>query len=151
MARRSVDDWLLDLDARLHRFSGELSVSGPVPARQRGWTPRADVYATADGVVARFELAGVRPESLLITFDAERHCLIVRGERRDEAPNGGAAHRIEIDSGEFKREVELPERPLDVEKMRAQFRNGLLTVFLPEAADRPTTILIERRIIIRKG
>ena len=52
----------------------------PSPASHSAWTPNTDVYETAEALVVRMELAGIKQEDLEITLNDR--LLLVRGQRR---------------------------------------------------------------------
>jgi HSP20 family protein len=84
-----------------------------------GWAPACDIFEDGDGVTVRFELAGVDPKD----------------ERRleNEGKRDGY-HRVELQYGAFSRSFSLPGT-VDVEKIRAESKNGLLIVSLPKKAE----------------
>ena len=45
------------------------------------WQPSADIYRTPEGWLVKFDLAGVRPEDIIVAVQNSH--LIVRGTRRD--------------------------------------------------------------------
>lgn len=123
-----------------------------MPARQRGWTPRMDMLEAAHFFVIRLELAGIRRDKISLSYSPDRHSLIVKGERSEDliqAEDRCAAHLLEIEFGEFAREVFLPETPIDVANARTQMRSGMLYIVLPKTEERPITVTIEKTIIIR--
>jgi HSP20 family protein len=73
-----------------------------------------------------------------------RNSLTVSGERPASA--GGKSetiHRQERASGKFSRRVELPAE-IDEAKAKAEYRDGLLTITLPKAAQaKPKEISIQ--------
>src|SRR5262245_47276897 len=71
------------------------------------WVPNTDVYVTADGLVIKVELAGMRKEDLELTVEGSR--LKITGQR----PDGCRAQKctflvMEIDYGPFESVIELP-------------------------------------------
>ena len=94
-----------------------------------GWTPGVDIFEDEEGVTLRFELAGVDPKDVDIRF--ENGVLTLRGdrklEREDKRDN---YHRVELSYGTFTRSFSLPGT-IDAEKIKAESRNGILTVMLP--------------------
>ena len=94
------------------------------------WEPPTDVFETADEYVVRVELAGVDPQRLRISL-ADR-VLIVSGFREDQQPKVGY-HRMEIHYGPFETRAVLPRR-VDPARVRADYREGLLTVTVAKAA-----------------
>jgi HSP20 family protein len=123
-------DPLRDLLA-LHEQLGQL-VGSDAP----GWTPPVDLYETSTEFVLTAELAGLTRDQ--IEIEAEDGRIVIRGER-----SGGAGrdipceqyHRIERGHGRFSRAFALPE-PIDVDRIAADLKDGILTVTIPKAADR---------------
>src|SRR6185369_14956005 len=58
-----------------------LFLPGAETARQPDWQPALDVYRSRTGWLLKFDLAGVRPQDIELTFAGS--LLIVRGVRRD--------------------------------------------------------------------
>ena len=98
-----------------------------------GWTPRVDIFEDGEGVSLRFELAGVEPKDVDIRF--ENGVLTLRGERKlekDEKKDN--YHRVELSYGTFTRSFSLPQT-IDADKIKADSKNGILTVHLPKKAE----------------
>ena len=96
------------------------------------WTPNTDMCEGADDIMIKVELAGINKESLRIS--TENQILVIEGVRRDpyggESTAGYRFHQMEIEYGAFRRTLNLPF-PVDSERARAQFENGILKVSLP--------------------
>ena len=97
-----------------------------------GWTPALDIYQTNDDVVAVVELPGMRKEEIDISL--QDGMLTISGERKDEAPEGDKSARTERFVGKFRRSITLPTR-VDINKVNATYKDGILTVTLPKAED----------------
>ena len=98
-----------------------------------GWTPAVDIYEDDEGVTLRFELAGVEPKDVDIRF--ENGVLTLRGERKlEKEEKRENYHRVERSYGTFTRSFTLPGT-VDAEKIRAESKNGVLTVSLPKKAE----------------
>ena len=123
-------DPLRDLLA-LHEQLGQL-VGSDAP----GWTPPVDLYETAKDFVLTAELPGLTREQ--IDIHAEDSRITIRGAR---AAGPGREipceqfHRVERGHGRFSRAFALPER-IDIERVTADLRDGVLTVTIPKAGDR---------------
>jgi HSP20 family protein len=107
-----------------------------------GWAPACDIYEDEEGVTLRFELAGVDPKDVDIRF--ENGVLTLRGERKlareDKREN---YHRVETSYGTFTRSFSLPGT-IDVEKIRAESKLGVLEVLLPKRAEaKPKSIQVK--------
>jgi HSP20 family protein len=121
---------------RLNRMFADFYAEG----FNRGWVPAVDVYeADNHDVVIKAELPEMKREDIQLTF--ENNVLTIRGERR-------AAHEIEREQfqrverhhGTFSRSFTLPPT-LDASKITASYKDGLLTVRLPQREEaRPKQI-----------
>jgi HSP20 family protein len=107
-----------------------------------GWTPPCDIYEDEEGVSLRFELAGVDPKDVDVRF--ENGVLTVKGERKLEREDTRENyHRIERSYGTFTRSFSLPGS-VDAEKIRAESKNGVLTIVLPKKAEaKPRAIQVK--------
>jgi HSP20 family protein len=107
-----------------------------------GWTPAVDIYEDEEGVALRFDLAGVEPKDVDIRF--ENGTLTLRGERKLEREDKrDNYHRLELSYGTFTRSFSLPAT-IDPDRIRAESKNGLLTVHLPKKAEaKPKSIQVK--------
>jgi len=123
-------DSLRDLLA-LHEHIGHL-----VGAEAPGWTPPVDLYETAIEFVLTAELPGLSRDQ--IDIHVEEFRVVVRGART-ALPGADITserfHRVERGHGRFSRAFALPE-PIDVDRVRADLKDGVLTITIPKAADR---------------
>ncbi len=116
---------------------------GEFPDRLRGdrWQPAADVFETADEIIVRFEVAGVRGEDLRV--NVEGTVLRLRGVRR--TPDSAAIDRLqqmEISFGPFEREIAI-QAVFDSETVRARLEDGFLEVRIPKRSPARRTLDIE--------
>jgi HSP20 family protein len=134
MPRQDIDEWLWQVGNELQRLSEEMVRTRPVVAATKGWEPRVDVLEDTNRILVKAEIAGVRGEDINLMYLPERHSLLIRGVRLDESDAHGrsSVHQLEIFYGEFQREVRLPDVPILIESMKAQYRNGFLLVLLPK-------------------
>lgn len=105
-----------------------LSASGSED-RQEGQLP-VDVYQTANEIVIRAFVAGVRPEELNVSIS--RDMVVIEGSReaRDQvAPSDYFTE--ELFWGSFSRTILLPQE-VDVDSSTASAKDGLLTIILPK-------------------
>jgi HSP20 family protein len=103
---------------RLRRSAGEAS----------GWTPPVDVYETADHYIIVVELSGLSSTDFDVQATDEQ--ITVKGIRAGDAGDGRFIH-VERAHGAFSRSFSFPQR-LDVRRITADFRDGLLTVTVPK-------------------
>lgn len=96
------------------------------PAAQQHWSPMSDVFETAEQLVVRMELAGVKREQIGISLENDR--LLIRGVRHEDRPEGVTVfHHMEINYGCFERALHL--RPgVRQEDIGAHFEDGILTI-----------------------
>jgi HSP20 family protein len=97
-----------------------------------GWSPALDLYQNNDNLVAVVELPGMRKEDIEISL--HDGTLSIGGERKSLSSNGDKAERSERYVGSFRRSISLPAR-VDVNKVSATYRDGILTVTLPKAEE----------------
>jgi HSP20 family protein len=79
------------------------------------------------------ELPGVDERDVDVTLDGD--LLTIRGEKRFEQERGDEAesyHIVERSYGSFQRSLQLPYA-VNSEDVRAEFRNGVLTLTLPKS------------------
>lgn len=153
MSHKDLEDWIQQMGIDLQRFSSELSPAAPKLARQKEWAPRVDVLEGPEHIIVRVELPGVRGNQFVINFNVEKNALILRGERQDVAADSGdvfTPHQLEIDYGQFAREVKLPDGDINVADAQAQLCNGILTIVVPKGLTETTTMIIERTITVRR-
>lgn len=112
------------------RLMDELWRRGPAILSEAADIP-ADVYETADEVVVRMDIPGVKPEDVQVRFLQDR--LEVRALRRapEEQP-GTAWYLRQLPAGEYWRSLRVGV-PIDAGAVTATTRDGVLEVHLPKA------------------
>ena len=100
------------------------------------WRPATDVYETADSIIVRVEIAGMREEDFSISLTGNQ--LSIRGNRPD-IQERRAYHQMEIFFGEFLTEVDLPG-PVVSDQVSAEYIVGFLRLVFPK--ERPTKVSI---------
>jgi HSP20 family protein len=94
------------------------------------WAPVVDIAETADEFLIKAELPEVKREDVKVTL--ENGVLTIMGERKQEQEEKGKRfHRIERAYGSFMRTFTVPDN-VDEDKLRADFKDGVLTVHLPK-------------------
>lgn len=92
------------------------------------FSPRVNIRETKDHVYLTFEVPGIDKKDIKVTVND--HLLTVSGRREFRAENKDENWvRIEMRSGQFSRSFTLPQT-IDVEKIEADYRNGLLEIRL---------------------
>ena len=103
-----------------------------------GWTPPVDLYETPAEFVLTAELPGMTRDE--IEIQAEDGRIAIRGARSASAGRDIPCeqyHRVERGHGRFSRAFALPE-PIDVDRVTADLKDGILTVTIPKAVERGT-------------
>jgi len=95
------------------------------------WIPAADIYESENELVVNLDLPGVDPKT--VDVHVENSVLTIRGERSfDEKQNKENFHRVERSYGPFARSFTL-SRPVDSDKISANYKAGVLSITLPKA------------------
>jgi len=97
-----------------------------------GWNPDFEVRETDDAFVFKADMPGVRSEDLDISLDGNE--LQISGKREQEQERGeGRFHTYERSYGSFVRTFLLPDSA-DLEKIRSDLKDGVLTLMIPKQA-----------------
>jgi len=98
-----------------------------------GWAPALDVHEDADSFTISTELPGLKREDIGVSL--QDGALVISGERKAEKLEDGVeVHRQERFYGKFQRALTLPA-PVAADKVKAQYKDGVLTVTLPKAEE----------------
>ena len=96
--------------------------------------PPLDVRETDAAVEVVMDVSGVSTDALRVIFRAG--VLLIAGEKAPPTPRGSLTfHQVEREFGRFARAVRL-NGAFDVQRSRAEVRDGELTILLPKLADR---------------
>ena len=106
--------------------------------RSNVWSPPTDQYETEDTYVIRVEIAGMNEDDFEVSVE-NNNTLLIAGVRTD-AQERRAYHQMEIRFGKFSTALGLPG-PVDIEHALAEYKDGFLTVTLPNAT--PKQIKVE--------
>jgi HSP20 family protein len=109
----------------LDRLANEMLGAARTPAMMP-----MDCLRTQDQFLVRFDLPGIDPQTLDVS--AENNTLTVRAERRRDDPEDAAYLVSERPTGTYRRQLVLGDG-LAVEDIRADYRNGVLTLTIPVA------------------
>lgn len=138
MIFKSYDDMLEELEREMRRVSDDMllqmfrisSTSGEV------WSPRVDVYETAEAVVVKVCAAGLEPGQIELSISGDGRFLTLRGVRVEQDEDKSQRiryHQLEVYYGPFERIVSLPaEVQFDRNKLSANYKDGFLKVTLPK-------------------
>jgi HSP20 family protein len=105
------------------------------------WAPSLDLFEDKENLVVQLEVPGMKREA----FEVGLHdgVLSISGERKaEEKREKAAGYRTERFAGRFQRSIALP-KAVEADKVRAAYKDGVLTVTLPIAAQaRPKQIAV---------
>jgi HSP20 family molecular chaperone IbpA len=99
------------------------------------YTPLVDIVEKDDSLILMADLPGVRPEDVDITYDDGVLTLLARAEPRQ--PQGTNFIWQEYGVGPFYRQFVL-RTPVDPAGIKAELRNGQLTLTVPKAESAKT-------------
>jgi HSP20 family molecular chaperone IbpA len=112
---------VLDTQEHSEPFTAEAKISSK---------PAVNVYETEEAVIVLAEIAGISPEDVSVSLEADK--LIIKGKRRRVIPEDVQVfHRMEIWFGAFSLEVPLPEG-MSASQAEASYHTGFLEVRLPK-------------------
>jgi len=114
-------------------------------ASRAGFVPLADVYFEEKSreLVVRFELPGLSRED--IQLEVEPRKVVVRGRRTFPGGEDRVYQQVEMDYGDFQRQIRLAV-DVSVDEAKATYEAGVLEVRLPLVTHEPRTQRIEIRI-----
>lgn len=125
-----------DLDALFDEFwrVGAPAERPPAPGAA---APRMDWLDDEQEIRIRAEMPGLEENDISVSL--EDGVLTIEGERSEEREEGEVARHVETWRGTYRRAIALPEE-VDEDAVRADYRNGILTVTLPKRAPEARTI-----------
>ncbi len=109
------------------------------------FSPSVDVSETAKQVNIEAELPGMEADD--IDLEVRDEMVLIRGEKKSEREEKDEQfYRLERSYGSFRRSIPLPAE-IDVDKAKANFKNGVLSIKLPKVkSSRP-----RRKIDVKSG
>jgi len=126
---RDVSDIQSEVNRLFDGFFGRQSQSQV----ERVWAPAVDMYETKDELVVAAELPGLSEKDIQLSIGGDM--LTLRGERAwQHETKQENYYRGERWFGKFERSLPLPI-PIQADKIKASYRDGVLTVRLPKAED----------------
>lgn len=94
------------------------------------WNPSVDVYETEEAFIVEADLPGMKREDVKV--EVKEDSFILRGRRSSEQRRSNERFYCQERSfGGFSRQMALPE-PVDKNKIKAEFSDGVLRVILPK-------------------
>jgi HSP20 family protein len=104
-----------------------------LPFRETAFEPVLDIAERPNEFVVKGELPGMKPED--ISISVRGNLLTISGEKIvSEEDRSEEFYHVERRYGAFRRVVELPGE-VDVDKIEATDRDGILTIRLPKTAE----------------
>lgn len=94
------------------------------------YIPPVDIYERQDRIVVVAEMPGLDESSIDVHF--EKDILLIKGQVKQNKREGFKPVYSEYGMGDYERSFSVPEG-IDVERIEASIKNGLLTVTLPKA------------------
>lgn len=134
----SMDPWR-ELDRMRRELEGLLDPLARPSARRI--FPPVNVYDNVDELVIAVELPGLTKDDVKIML-ADGALTISGGRKLPGCVEGMTPLRQERPMGRFEKSIEIPVK-VDADKISATFKNGIMTIRLPKAAEaRPKQVPI---------
>ena len=103
------------------------------PMVEMGWAPAIEVFEKEDKFVVKAELPGMKEEDIDVSVIGDT--MTIKGERKAESEvKEEDYYCCERSYGSFFRSIALPST-VDAKKIEASFKDGVLEVSLPKAAE----------------
>ncbi len=124
-----VRSFFEEVEELFDRFFGDYELE-PVRERWGLFTPKVDFTEDDKEYRITAELPGMNEKDIEVTMD--EHSITIKGEKKEDKEDKGKNYYYrERRYGSFTRTIPLPE-DVDVDKVEAKFKNGVLTLKLPK-------------------
>ena len=131
------DDFFRGFDLRPLRMSDE---------KWGGFSPKMDLEETEKEFRITAELPGMEEKDVEVLLTG--NAITLKGEKKEEKEEKGKSfYHMERSYGSFQRTVPLPEG-IDLKKVDADFKNGVLTVRLPKTVEAKTR---SKKVPVKSG
>jgi len=111
-------------------FFNDFPLGNSLPGTKENWIPSVDILEKDGNLILRAELPGMTEKQIELKIEGD--VLTLKGERKMDAEDHKSNyHRVESFYGSFTRSFRLPDT-VDLEKINAEYKNGVLTVTLPQ-------------------
>ncbi len=132
---RGIDELRREIDRAFEGFGlwrEPFSRVAFLPGRAARRYPLINIHEDTDNIYVEALAPGVNPSSFQVSV--VRNILTIAGEKHRVPGDiqSEAFHRSERAAGKFVRNIELPVE-VDENRVKADYRNGLLVVHLPKA------------------
>jgi HSP20 family protein len=105
----------------------------PFERRLGAFSPSVDVSENDKQVKVTAELPGIDEKDIDVSLNKDS--LTIKGEKKEEKEEKKKDYyRMDRSYGSFSRTIPLPVE-VDVDKVKAEFRKGVLTVTMPKTAE----------------
>jgi HSP20 family protein len=131
IGRRGMGRLQKDMDDLLSDFFEDWDI----PFTKREFWPAVDVADKDDSILVKAEVPGCKAEDISLAVHGNTLTISGRKEEQTEKKEEDY-YRLERRYGDFKREIKLPAE-VDVDKVEAVCRDGVLTVTLPKIEKAP--------------
>ncbi|MBU4370049.1 Hsp20/alpha crystallin family protein [Patescibacteria group bacterium] len=100
-----------------------------------------DIYEKDEALIIESTIAGVKAQDIDITIEPD--LIVIRGERKKpKTAENRRYYYQECFWGKFSRTLILPF-PIKPDQVKANFKNGMLIIFLPMAEEKSKQVQIE--------
>lgn len=106
--------------------------------RDESWTPPVDIMEKDGTLTLMASLPGMTEKD--IDLKVEGQVLTIRGERKSPETSGSTYYQRESRIGAFTRSFTMPDSA-DLESIRADYKNGILTISVPQKAEAKPRII----------
>ncbi len=106
----------------------------------RGTQPSVNFFKDGETLILMAEVPGLTKDEIKV--EVKDDIITLAGKRSLNYPEDSSVHRIERRSHSFNRSIKLPIK-VDTDHVRADYKNGILSVILPRAEkDMPKQITV---------
>jgi len=111
----------------------DLAPVGALEDRYAGFSPSVDVRESDEEFTIKAEIPGIDEKDVEVLVSDDT--VTLKGEKKEEQEDKGKDYyRLERSYGSFHRVIPLP-KGVNLEKVEATFKNGILTVKLPKTEE----------------
>jgi len=122
-----------NLDKEVDQFFNQWNDTGSID-RAIAWRPKTDIKENKDSYTIEMELPGVNKKDVTISYD--KNTLSIKGEKKyEKETSSDNYYRSERSYGQFSREF-LLSSDVEIDSIKAEFDNGVLSVNLPKAEEK---------------